>query len=401
MLLLEIIKEKSKEIFDEIVSIRRHLHMYPELSFKEYETSKYIKSLLKNWNISYAENIAENGIVVVISGDIECKNDNYLNTIALRADFDALPIQEETNLNFKSKNIGVMHACGHDLHTASLLGVIKILNSLKQKFSGTIKFIFQPAEEMLPGGAAQMISEGVLKNPNVNIALAQHVYTELDVGKVGFRKGQYMASTDEIYINVEGQNGHAAIVEGSKNPISVASHLVFELNSYFKKKKFNKHIFSIGNFISNGSTNIIPKIAKLKGTFRAMSEDFRKKSHENIRKIVSVIEKESSCKVFLEIRKGYPSLFNDVEITQKTIDFASKYLGEENVVELDERMTAEDFAYFSKKVPSCFYRLGVSNKHDKNRYGLHNSKFNPDEKSLLIGCGLMSWIAINHLNCQH
>ena len=387
--MIDIIKSLAKDYYEEIVDIRRYLHQHPELSFKEKETSLYIKSILNKWDVPFVDNIAGNGIMVVLKA-----KEPELNVMALRADIDALPIQESNDISYSSKNNGVMHACGHDAHTASLLGVIKILDSIKDLWKGTIKFIFQPAEEMLPGGARQMIDEGVLKNPTVKKIFAQHVFPDLEVGKVGFKSGKYMASTDEIYIKVNGRGGHAALKEKYNNPILAASKIIIALDDFFKNEKTVKSVFAIGYIEANGSTNVIPKSAYLKGTFRSLDELFRKKSHQNIKKIVNTIASECSVNVDLDIKKGYPCLINDSILTNETIKNAKKYLGNDNVVILPERLTAEDFAYFSHKVPACFYRLGTSNKSKGITNQLHTSRFNIDETALEISMGLMAYITI-------
>jgi|TARA_B100001093_G_scaffold305440_2_gene291449 amidohydrolase len=387
--MIEKIKYLSKKYFEEIVEIRRYLHKNPELSFKEYNTSIYIKKILDDWNIEFEDNIAGNGIVAILKSD-----DPVSKTVALRADFDALPIMEENNVEYCSINSGVMHACGHDVHTASLLGTLRILNNMKSIWKGTIKFIFQPAEEMLPGGARQMIKEGVLKNPVVKKIFAQHVFPDLEVGKVGFKTGKYMASTDEIYIKVNGKGGHAALKEKYNNPILAASKIIIALDNFFKNKKSIKSVFAIGFVEANGSTNVIPESVYLKGTFRSLDELFRKKSHQNIKKIINIISSECSVTVDLNIKKGYPCLINDNILTKETIKNAKKYLGNDNVVILPERLTAEDFAYFSQKVPACFYRLGTSNISKGINSQLHTSTFNIDENALEISIGLMAYIAI-------
>ena len=388
--MIEEIKRLSNEYFQEILEIRRYLHKHPELSFNEFQTSKYIKHTLSNWGIEFSEGFAKTGIIVTLSGSVKTEK-----VIALRADFDALPIKEENDVEYKSINEGVMHACGHDAHTASMLGALRILNNLKSKWSGTIKFIFQPAEEMLPGGAKQMIEEGVLLSPNVTEMLAQHVLPELESGKVGFKEGKYMASTDEIYINIIGVGGHAAIPKNYNNPILSASDLILILNKNFLKKNHNNSIFAIGYVSAKGSTNVIPDNVNLKGTFRALTESHRDIAHQEMKDIVKILEKKYDVQIDLDIRKGYPALFNDEKVTQKNVLNAKKYLGEENVVELPIRMTAEDFSYFANEVPSCFYRIGVGNPRAKHNYGLHTSRFNIEEDSLKIGMGLMAYLAIS------
>ena len=271
------IKQLAESIFDEVVSIRRHLHKYPELSFKEHKTSAYIKSVLSSWNIPFTEDIADTGIVVLLKG-----NNPSSKTIALRADFDALPIIEDNEVDYCSVNNGVMHACGHDAHTASLLGAINILNTLNKEWEGSIKFIFQPAEEMLPGGAQQMIKEGVLENPKVEKMLGQHVFPDLEVGKVGFRPGKYMASTDELHITIKGKGGHAALPEKYNSPLLAAAKLITVLDEYSKKEKDRPCVLAIGFIEGLGSTNVITEQVKLKGTLRAMDENFRMNTHEKI-----------------------------------------------------------------------------------------------------------------------
>ena len=384
----EKILEFSDLFFDEIVSIRRYMHMHPELSFQEFETSNYIKSILKSWDINFLDGYANTGILVNLEG-----KEPSSRVIALRADFDALPILEENDVEYKSKNEGIMHACGHDAHTASMLGALKILHKTKDHWRGTIKFIFQPAEERLPGGAKQMIEEGVLENPNVQHVIAQHVLPELEVGKVGFRCGTYMASTDELYVTISGKGGHAAIPSSYNNPIIASSELVLDLNQFFNDKA--DAIFAIGYIDGKGSTNIIPNEVNLMGTFRALDESFRLESHNHMNRIVDQVAKKYNIKIDLNIKKGYPALNNDIQFTLNQINKAKEFLGEKNVIDLPIRMTAEDFSYFANAVPSCFYRLGTGNKDKGLIHGLHTSKFNIDEDSLKIGMGLMAFLAIS------
>ena len=385
------IKQLADSAFDEIVEIRRYIHKNPELSFKEHKTSAYIKSILSGWGIPFTEDIADTGIVVLLEG-----NNSSSKTLALRADFDALPITEENNIDYCSVNKGVMHACGHDAHTASLLGVVKILNALKQEWEGSIKFIFQPAEEMLPGGAQQMIKEGVLENPKVEKMLGQHVFPDLEVGKVGFRLGKYMASTDELHISIKGKGGHAALPHKYNNPLLAAAKLITDLDESFQKEKDRPSVLAIGFIEGLGATNIIPEQVKLKGTLRAMDEEFRKNSHQQMLKISNDIAQSYNLEIDFDILKGYPCLVNDEALTKKSIAFAKEYMGDENVIDLPIRMTAEDFAYYSHEVPSCFYRLGTANASKGITHGLHTSLFNIDEQSLKIGMGLMAYLAIKN-----
>lgn len=388
------ITQLVEKYFDEVVNIRRHIHENPELSFQEFETSKYITSLLDSWNIKYKSGIAITGIVCTIEG----KNPDK-KIIALRADIDALPINEENNIPYKSKNNGVMHACGHDAHTASLLGTLRILNDLKDQFEGTIKFIFQPAEEKLPGGAKQMIEEGVLENPAPEFILGQHVYPELTHGKVGFKKGIYMASTDELYFTINGKGRHAALPDKITNTVLIASQIIIELQKVPNElsPKDIPTILSIGKVIANGATNVIPKKVNLEGTFRTMDEQWRKIAHEKITEIATSIAVKHGATVDVNIKKGYPVLFNNEESTDKIIQYSKDYLGEENVVDLDIRMTAEDFAYYSQIIPATFYRLGTSTNSEIAQ-PLHSSNFNINEESLKTGMGTMAYISIKYLN---
>jgi len=385
------IKQLTESAFDEIVEIRRYIHKNPELSFKEHKTSAYIKSVLTSWGVSFTEDIADTGIVVLLEG-----NNPKSKILALRADFDALPITEENDVDYCSVNNGVMHACGHDAHTASMLGALNILNTLKDEWKGTIKFVFQPAEEMLPGGAQQMIKEGVLENPKVEKMIGQHVFPDLEVGKVGFCLGKYMASTDELHITINGKGGHAALTEKYNNPLLAAAKLILDLESSFVKDKELPSVLAIGFIEGLGSTNVIPDKVKLKGTLRAMDEDFRATAHKRMQKIALEIAKYYGLEIDFDIRKGYPSLVNDVALTESAIVLAKEYLGTEYVIDLPIRMTAEDFAYYSHQVPSCFYRLGTRNEQKGIVHGLHTSRFNIDEQSLKIGMGLMAYLAIKN-----
>lgn len=395
MNLIDKIKSFSKEILPEIISIRRHLHAHPELSFEEKETSKYICSILQRENIRFFSGIAGTGIVAVIPG-----NDPDSRTIALRADMDALPIQEENKNAYCSKNTGVMHACGHDVHTASLLGTAMILNRCRSEIKGTIRLIFQPGEEKLPGGASLMIKEGVLENPTPDFILGQHVFPELETGKVGFRSGMYMASTDELYLKVKGKGGHAAMPAQYVNPLIIASEILTELNRMFMgENRIQKEIPTVLAFgkinSTGGATNVIPEEVKIEGTFRTMNEEWRMKAHEKMRARVRARAKELGGEAELRIEKGYPFLVNDEKITAQSKKAAIEYLGKENVVDLDLRMTAEDFAYYTQVIPACFYRLGTRNESKGIISAVHTPTFDVDEKSLAVGMGLMAWMAIN------
>ena len=379
----------SEQYFEDTIAIRRRLHEYPELSFQEHETSKFIQEKLTEYGIPFESGIVETGIVALIKG----QNPNS-KCIALRADIDALPIHEMNNVSYASKNKGVMHACGHDFHAASLLGVARILNELKDKWEGSIKLIFQPGEEKLPGGASLMIEEGVLENPKVNKIIGQHVSPELDCGVIGMKEGMFMASADEIYIDVIGKGGHAAIPEGRINPLVIASKLITRLYDRFDEVNDTPSVLSIGVIQGGSAGNIIPEKVSMQGTFRAMDEDWRAKAHQIIEEICINTSKEMGGECNLEIRKGYPFLKNDVPFTEHCFRQASEFMASNSVIKIPKRMTAEDFSYYSHHVPSCFYRIGVGDKSGTRKH-LHNPNFNVEEAALKHSIGLMSWLAIS------
>ena len=383
------IKSLAENYFKDTVEIRRHLHTYPELSFKEYKTSEYIQQKLTAYGIPFTSGLVETGVVGLIKG----KNPNS-KCIALRADIDALPIQELNDSDYTSKNKGVMHACGHDVHTASLLGVGRILNELKEEWEGTIKLIFQPGEEKLPGGASLMIAAGVLENPKVDKIIGQHVSPELDSGMIGMRGGMFMASADEIYIDVFGKGGHAALPKGKVNPLLIASRIILALYDRFDKVKDTPSVFSLGGIEGGSAGNIIPDTVRLQGTFRAMNEEWRKEAHQIMRDICYSTAQEMSGKCDIDIKVGYPFLKNDESFTKLCFENAQKFIGAKNVIEIPKRMTAEDFSYYSHHVPACFYRLGVGINNQERKH-LHNAYFDIDESALKNSIGVMSWLAIN------
>lgn len=393
--LKEKIKKKIETNFSELVAIRRHLHQHPELSFEETETAKYISNKLNEFKIEHQTNVGGNGIVGLIKGKNPSKK-----TVALRADIDALPIQETNSVDYKSKIDGKMHACGHDVHTTCLLGASSILNELKDEFEGTIKLIFQPAEEKLPGGASIMIADGVLENPKVNSIYGQHVHPPLQVGKVAFRPGMMMASADEIYITVKGQGGHAALPQNIIDPVLIASHIIVALQQITSR---NAHpgtptVLSFGKVIANGATNVIPYEVKIEGTFRTFDEDWRKEVHGKIKRIATGIAESMGGTCEVDIPRGYPHLRNNEQLTIQTIERAKEYLGEENVEEMPLRMTGEDFSFYTHHADACFYRLGTGNKAKGIVSPVHTSTFDIDEDALKVGAGLMAWLAINELN---
>ena len=387
------IRQAASKYLPEIISIRRHLHARPELSFEEYKTAEYISSKLHEFGIPFTGGIVKTGIVAIIEGMKPSKK-----VIALRADLDALPITEANNCSYKSTNEGVMHACGHDVHSASLLGAAKILNELKNEFEGTIKLIFQPGEEKLPGGASLMIREGVLENPTVHSIFAQHVFPTMETGKVGFRNGMYMASTDEIYVTVKGKGGHAAMPADYNSPLLIASQILLELHKTFmQQQQPAPTVLAFGKITGNGATNVIPEQVLLEGTFRTMNESWRSEAKIKMKMLAEKIAGNMGGSCDFVIENGYPFLVNDDVTTSRARIAAEAYLGKENVEELPLRMTAEDFAFFSQKIPACFYRLGTANKIKGITSGVHTATFDIDEQALEIGAGLMAWLAVNEL----
>lgn len=385
------IKNLSEEYFGELSKVRRHLHSIPELSFSEYNTSRFISQKLEEYGIKHF-NIAKTGLIGVING-----NKGKGKVVALRAELDALPIIEENDVEYKSENTGVMHACGHDVHLACLLGTAKILTKLKDDFAGSVKLIFQPGEEKLPGGALQMIKEGVLKAPSPTVIYAQHVDPDLQAGTVGFASGEYMASSDEIYLLIKGIGGHGGMPYKLIDPVLITSHLIVALQQIISRnaKSTIPTVLSFGKVIADGATNIIPNEVYIEGSFRTFDENWRIEAHKKIKQVCVNLVKSMGGVCEIEIRKGYPSLNNDAKITAKAKEIAIDYLGVNNVVELEKRMTAEDFAYFSQQVPSCFYRLGTGNISKGIKGSLHSSTFDIDEDALKTGTGLMTYLTLN------
>lgn len=386
------ISSLADRFYPEILEIRRYLHAHPELSFEETETARYIQSLLNKWGISFKSGIAGNGIVADLTGKAKGK------IIGIRADMDALPVQETNDVPYRSVNPGKMHACGHDVHAASLLGTIRILNELKDQFEGKIRFVFQPGEEKIPGGAKLMLESRLFGDEPPEMMIAQHVYPELESGHVGFKKGVYMASSDEIYITIKGKGGHAALPEKLIDPILIAAHVISSLQQIVsrKAKPGIPTVLSFGKIEGKGAVNVIPDVVKLEGTFRTMDEAWRKEAHALIESTLDGTVKAFGGTAEIEIRHGYPVLFNDPGVTGRAEQSAIDFLGTEKVHPLDIRMTAEDFAYFSNKFPSCMFRLGVAIP-GKECPPLHTSMFDVDEEALRVSMGLMGRMALDFL----
>ncbi len=387
-MLKEKIKQLAKKFAPEFIEVRHHLHAHPELSYKEFETSKFVQQKLTEFGIPF-EIKATTGVIGLIEGKNPSKR-----IIALRADMDALPIKEENDIPYKSQNEGIMHACGHDVHTSVLLGASKILSELKNEFEGTVKLIFQPGEERNPGGASLLIKEGVLENPKPQAITALHVHPGLPTGNLSFRSGVVMASADEIYITVKGKGGHAAAPHITTDTILVASHLVVALQQIISRNRnpFSPSVLTISSFQGGYTTNVIPSEVKLMGTFRAMDEEWRFKAHELIRKEAIGLVESMGAEIDLHIDVGYPVVQNNEKLNTLAVGQAEIFMGKENVSETEMRMGAEDFGYYTQKIPGCFFRLGVMNEAKGITSGVHTPTFNIDESAIEIGMGMMAWL---------
>jgi amidohydrolase len=380
----------------ELIKIRRHLHQHPELSFQEYETNAYITHVLDEWGIPYTNHVAGTGIVVILQGVEATKS----KCIALRADIDALPITELNDIAYVSQNRGIMHACGHDVHTTVLLGAIKILNTYKNQWKGTIKCIFQPGEEQSPGGASLMIKDGVLKNPQVDAIVGLHVFPELPVGHLGFRAGEYMASTDELHLKVIGKGGHAALPHKCVDPIVIAANIIMALQQVVSRKSnaLTPAVLSFGKIAGGHANNVIPNEVVLEGTLRTFDENFRKEALELIELISKNTAQAFGGDVEFTTPPGYPSLYNDIVLTEKLKLEAQEIFGKDQIHELDRRMTAEDFSFYTHHTKGCFFRLGTNSLDNKYGTPVHNAHFNVEEKAIGVGVKAMTLFALKILD---
>ena len=393
MELIHEVRRLAKAQYPEVLAARRHLHTHPELSFHEFETAAFVKSKLDALGISW-EAMATTGVVGSIKGAGSSDR-----VIALRADMDALPITEENRVSYASVNKGVMHACGHDVHAASLLGAAGILQSMRNQFAGTVKLIFQPAEEKLPGGASVMIREGVLENPVPLSITGQHVMPFLEQGKIAVRKGKMMASMDEIYVTISGKGGHGAQPHKNVDPVTITSQIIVALQQIVSRSAnpTMPSVLSFGRLVANGSVNVIPDTVYMEGTFRTMDELWRSEAHVKMKRIAEAIAESFGATCDFKIIKGYPFLVNEEKLTEQLTAFAKEYLGKENVVEAEVWMAAEDFAYYSQVTDACFYLFGTRNKEKGFTSSLHTSTFDIDEACLADSTGLMAFIALKQL----
>lgn len=378
----------AEKYFDRVVQLRREIHAHPELAYEEESTANLVRTELANFGWKLLPPIAKTGVVA----QLECKQPE-LRCIGLRADMDALPIQEQNNCSYASVHAGKMHACGHDAHTASLLGVAMILSELRNELTGTYKLIFQPSEERMPSGAAAMIAEGVLLHPKVDKMLGWHVHPEMQAGEVGFKPGKFMASADEIYLTVIGKGGHAAQPHQFISPLIISAEILLALQQYTDLDK--PVVLTFGKIVADGATNVVPEKAHLAGTLRCFDEAQRKEMHIIIKQTCDSIAQKYQAVCEVNIVIGYPVLVNDETLTQRCFTLAGEYLGNDNVFVLPQRMGAEDFAFYSHHVPVCFYRVGVGNVSRNIQSPIHSATFDIDEEALKVNIGLMSWLAIN------
>jgi len=387
----EKVQSLAKSFAPDLIQIRRHLHANPELSYQEYNTSAFVQAQLTQMGIDF-EIKATTGIMATIKG-----NHPTTRVIALRADMDALPILEENDVPYQSINKGVMHACGHDVHTTILLGAAKILQTLKTEWNGTIKLLFQPGEERNPGGASYMIKEQVLDNPRPDGIVALHVHPGLEVGKLSFRKGRVMASADEIYITIKSKGGHAAAPHLTADTVLIAAQLIVSLQQIISRNNspISPSVLSICSVQGGNTTNVIPSEVKLMGTFRAMDETWRYNAHELIKKQAIGLVESMGAEIDLHIDIGYPTVDNDPVFTEAAWQLANEYMGKANVEETELRMGAEDFGYYTQVIPGCFFRLGVRNEAKGIVHQVHTPKFDIDESAIEIGAGMMAYLGIS------
>lgn len=387
------IKLLAERYYAEIIEARRYLHRHPELSQQEFGTMEYVADKLRSFGIEPRVGVAKTGVSAIIKGN---NPDSYC--VALRADYDALPIKECTGLAFSSENDGVMHACGHDMHTASLLGAAKILADIKNEIEGSVMLIFQPSEEMYPGGAYMMMEDGLFSEVMPDEIFAFHCLPEMDCGRIGMKKGKYMASTDELYLTVKGRGGHGGTPNLNIDPIVIASNVIVAMQQIVSRNAdpMMPTILSFGKMMGEGRTNIIPDEVKIEGTIRTFSEEWRLEAHKRITSIAQGVAEGmgGSCDVFIDF--GYPYLVNDDDTTQNTFDNGVEYFGDSKVEWLEQRMTAEDFAFFAQKIPACYFRVGTHIK-DTPITNLHRPNLMIDEKSIEYAMGFMAYNAVKAL----
>lgn len=384
-----LIQQRSEELFEKVRAYREQMHRFPELSYQEHKTMAFVAEQLEALGIPFTKGVATTGITALIRGEQHAEN---ASCFGLRSELDALPIQEATGVAYQSENDGIMHACGHDVHTSILLGAAEILWELRSELPHPVKLFFQPGEEKNPGGASLMIADGALQHPPVHEMVALHVFPEMETGKLGFREGLYMASCDEIYLTIHGKGGHGATPHQTIDPIIIGAELLLSLQQIVSRNCDPKIpcVLSFGHFEALGATNVIPQKAVIKGTFRTMDENWRVRALELIAQHVYHITTMHGATADLEISKGYPFLENDPQLTARVRTIAEEHFGEAQVETLPIRLTSEDFSYYAQEIPVCFFRLGVRNEAKGIVHGVHHPLFNIDDRSLIIGMQAMS-----------
>ena len=393
MTLGEKIKQKARELAPKYIDVRRYLHAHPELSFQEFDTCRYLKDQLLKLGVNDIHSVANTGLLATIKGGKEGRQ------LVLRSDMDALPILETNNIEYTSRNDGVMHACGHDAHMSSLLLCAEILIDLKEELRGTVHLLFQPAEELMPGGASLVMKEPVYQKLGQLPHIGQHVRPDLPVGTIGFRPGKFMASMDELFLTIKGKGGHAAMPENAIDSVLIASHIIVAAQQLVSRMASPKtpSVLSFGKVIADGAINVLPDEVYIEGTFRTMDEAWRSTALKKLNKMVVAMAESMGATAELKIKHGYPHLINDQSLTSELRVNAISFIGKEDVIDLDQWMASEDFSYYSHEYPSCFYMLGVGNSDKNIDSGLHTSTFNIDESALEIGGGLMAFLAISKL----
>lgn len=371
-----------------VLELRRHLHANPELSWNENNTAALVADELRKLGFEVQTGVAKTGVVGILR-----TNNPDSKCVALRADMDALPINEQSDKPYCSTKPGVMHACGHDVHTSNLLGAAMILAELKGELQGTYKFIFQPSEEKIPSGADAMVKEGVLSNPKVDKIFGLHVTPELEAGKVGFCAGCFMASSDEIYLTVHGKGGHAAQPQKLVNPLLIAADILMATKDITDLNV--PVVLSFGKIEGKGATNVVPDTVEIAGTLRCFDETLRAKMQQELTDLFMSIAAKHGGTCEVNILKGYPVLVNDIDATNAAKISARQYMGDAQVVDMPIRMGSEDFAYYTHHVPACFYRLGTGNDAKGTTKGLHTPSFDIDEVVLRQSTGLLAWLAVN------
>ena len=390
------IQELAAEIFPEVVALRRDIHLHPELSYEEVRTTALITDYLLGLGITPEPPLLETGVIALIRGEHKSSRGKV---VALRADIDALPLNEENLHGFCSLESGKMHACGHDMHTAMLLGAAKILSQMKDELAGDVLLIFQPAEEKAPGGAKPFLDAGLFRTFNPSVIIGQHCFPNVETGKVALCKGSFMAATDELYFTVTGQGGHASAPQKAADPVLAAAHIITAVQHLVSRvvPPHEPAVVSIASIHGGNAPNVIPRQVTMSGTMRTMNEDVRSVVQEKLRQTVEHVARGLGVEAEVEIRKGYPVLFNDLAVTDHAEVICSEYLGKENVLESEPLMTAEDFAYYLQECPGTFWQIGTGTLQQEKNNTLHSPTFNPAEHALEIGSGLFAYTALRLL----